>query len=49
MKIQSKMLALAIGWLRLITHMRSRSPASRHLSEQGVPMSRLKIFEKWPE
>ena len=39
----------AIGWLRLITQTRSFSPASRHCSEQGVPMSFLKIFEKWPE
>ena len=39
----------AIGWPRLITQMRSRSPASRHFSEQGVPISLRKIFEKWPE
>ena len=39
----------AIGWLGLITQTRSFSPASRHLSAQGVPISFLKIFEKWPE
>ncbi|MNT57812.1 hypothetical protein D3C72_1952140 [compost metagenome] len=39
----------AIGWRGLIAQSRSRSPASRHLSAQGVPISRLKIFEKWPE
>ena len=39
----------AIGWLRLITQMRSRSPASRHFRLQGVPIRRLKIFEKCPE
>ena len=28
---------------------RSRSPASRQRREQGVPMRRMKGFEKWPE
>ena len=37
------------GALDYKTQRRSRSPASRHLSEQAVPISRLKIFEKWPE
>ena len=39
----------AMGWLRLTTQRRSRSPASRHLSEQGVPINPRKTFEKWPE
>jgi hypothetical protein len=33
----------------LTTHTRSRSPASRQVSEQGEPISRLNGFEKWPE
>jgi hypothetical protein len=35
----------AIGWLGSTAHSRSVSAASRHLSEQLVPISRLKIFE----
>ena len=32
-----------------MTHTRSFSPISRQMSEQFVPIIRLKIFEKWPE
>ena len=39
----------AIGWLREVSHSRSRSPASRHFRLQGVPISRLKGFEKCAE
>jgi len=35
----------AIGWPGSTAHSRSVSAASRHLSEQPVPISRLKIFE----
>ena len=38
-----------IGCERLIAQSRSRSPASRQRKLQGVPISRLKTFEKWPE
>ena len=39
----------AIGCDGSTTHSRSRSPSSRHLRSQDVPISRLKIREKWPE
>ena len=39
----------AIGCDGSTTHSRSRRPSSRHLRSHDVPISRLKIFEKWPE